>query len=72
MDTKEKSNLDKFIESVNDLKLQGLNEEEACRKAIERFDDGIEMQQELHSVIKDLSLSLDTHKSIIKIYNKRS
>lgn len=57
---------DHLIESVNDLKLQGLNEEEACRKAIERFDDGTEMQQELHSVIKDLSLSLDTHKSIIK------
>lgn len=57
---------DHLIESVNDLKLQGLNEEEACRKAIERFDDGTEMKQELYSVVKDLSLSLYTHKSIIK------
>lgn len=57
---------DHLIESVNDFKLQGLNEEEACRKAIERFDDGTEMQQELHSIIKELSLSLATHKSIIK------
>ncbi len=55
-----------LIESVNDLKLQGLSEEEACKKAIERFDDGTEMQQELHSIIKELSLSLDTHKSTIK------
>lgn len=55
-----------LIESVNELKLQGLNEEEACKKAIERFDDGAEMQQELHSIIKELSLSLDTHKSKIK------
>lgn len=57
---------DHLIESVNDLKLQGLSEEEACKKAIERFDDGTEMQQELHSIIKELSSSLDTHKSIIK------
>ena len=57
---------DHLIESVNDLKLQGLSEEEACKKAIERFDDGMEMQQELHSIIKELSLSLDTHKSTIK------
>ena len=57
---------DHLIESVNDLKLQGLSEEEACKKAIERFDDGTEMQQELHNIIKELSLSLDTHKSIIK------
>ncbi|MEG2848476.1 MAG: permease prefix domain 1-containing protein [Bacilli bacterium] len=57
---------DHLIESVNDFKLQGLNEEESCKKAIERFDDGTEMQQELHSIIKELSLSLDTHKSIIK------
>ena len=57
---------DHLIESVNDLKLQGLSEEEACKKAIERFDDGTEMQQELHSIIKELSLSLDTHKSTIK------
>lgn len=55
-----------LIESVNDLKLQGFNEEEACKKAIERFDDGIEMQQELHSIVKELSSSLDTHKAIIK------
>lgn len=55
-----------LIESVNELKLQGLSEEEACKKAIERFDDGAEMQQELHSIIKELSLSLDTHKSKIK------
>ena len=57
---------DHLIESVNDLKLQGLNDEEACKKAIEKFDDGIEMKQELHSIIKELSLSLDNHKSIIK------
>ena len=57
---------DHLIESVNDLKLQGLNEEEACKKAIERFDDGKVMQQELHSIIKELSLSLDEHKSKIK------
>lgn len=57
---------DHLIESVNELKLQGLSEEEACKKAIERFDDGAEMQQELHSIIKELSLSLDTHKSKIK------
>ena len=31
-----------LIESVNELKLQGLGEEEACKKAIERFDDGAE------------------------------
>lgn len=49
---------DHLIESVNDLKLQGLNDEEACKKAIEK--------QELHSIIKELSLSLDNHKSIIK------
>lgn len=61
---------DHLIESVNELKLQGLNEEEACRKAIERFDDGTEMQQELQSVIKELHLSLDTHKSIIKATRK--
>lgn len=57
---------DHLIESVNELKLQGLSEEEACKKAIERFDDGAEMQQELHSIIKELSLSLDTHRSKIK------
>ena len=57
---------DHLIESVNDLNLQGLNDEEACKKAIEKFDDGIEMKQELHSIIKELSLSLDNHKSIIK------
>ena len=28
---------DHLIESVNDLKLQGLNDEEACKKAIEKF-----------------------------------
>ena len=55
-----------LIESVNELKLQGLNDEEACKKAIEKFDDGIEMKQELHNIIKELSLSLDTHKSKIK------
>ena len=55
-----------LIESVNELKLQGLGEEEACKKAIERFDDGAEMKQELHNIIKELSLSLDTHKSKIK------
>ena len=45
---------DHLIESVNDLKLQGLNDEEACKKAIEKFDDGIEMKQELHSIIKGI------------------
>lgn len=55
-----------LIESVNELKMQGLSEEEACKKAIERFDDGAQMQQELHSIIKEFSLSLDTHKSKIK------
>ena len=29
---------DHLIESVNDLKLQGLNDEEACKKAIEKFE----------------------------------
>lgn len=57
---------DHLIESVGDLKSQGFNDEEACKKAIEKFDDGKEMQQELHSIIKELSLSLDKHKSIIK------
>lgn len=57
---------DHLIESVNDFKSKGLNDEEACKKAIENFDDGVEMQQELHSIIKELSLSLDKHESIIK------
>lgn len=57
---------DHLIESVNDLKSQGLEDEKACKKAIEKFDDGIEMQQELHSIIKELSVSLDNHKSIMK------
>lgn len=56
-----------LIESVNELKLEGLSEEEACRKSIERFDGGSEMQQELYAVIEDLSLSLDKHKSTLKI-----
>ena len=29
---------DHLIESVNDLKLQGLNDEEACKKAIEKIE----------------------------------
>ena len=29
---------DHLIESVNDLKLQGLYDEEACKKAIEKFE----------------------------------
>lgn len=54
-----------LIESVNELKLEGFEEEEACKRAIERFDDGAEMQDELHNIIKELSSSLDRHKSII-------
>lgn len=55
-----------LIESVNEFKLEGLDEEEACKKAIERFDDGTEMKHELQKLIKELSSSLDRHKSIIK------
>lgn len=47
-----------LIESANEFKLEGLDEEEACKKAIERFDDGDEMQYELCNIIKELSLSL--------------
>ncbi|MGX9756603.1 permease prefix domain 1-containing protein [Clostridioides difficile] len=54
-----------LIESANEFKLDGLDEKEACKKAIERFDDGTEMQYELHNVIKELSSSLDRHKSIV-------
>lgn len=32
-----------FIEFVNEFKLEGLDEEEVCKKVIERFDDGDEM-----------------------------
>ncbi|WP_042274420.1 permease prefix domain 1-containing protein [[Clostridium] dakarense] len=55
-----------LIESVNELKLEGLDEEEACKKAIERFDGGLEMQQELQIIIKELSTSLNIHKSTLK------
>ena len=55
-----------LILSANEFIKKGFNEDEAYMKAIEKFDDGIEMKQELHSIIKELSLSLDNHKSIIK------
>lgn len=42
-----------LIESANEFKLEGLDEEEACKKAIERFDDGDEMQYELCNIIKN-------------------
>lgn len=58
---------DHLMDSVNEFKLDGLNEEEACKKAIKRFDDGIEMQNELHNIINELSSSLDKHKSLIKV-----
>lgn len=59
-----------LIESANEFKLEGLDEEEACKKAIERFDDGDEMQYELCNIIKELSLSLDRHKSIVMGFKK--
>ncbi|NJB06379.1 hypothetical protein GSQ22_11310, partial [Clostridioides difficile] len=37
---------------------------------IERFDDGDEMQYELCNIIKELSLSLDRHKSIVMGFKK--
>ena len=54
-----------LIDMANEFINDGLNEEEAYKKAIERFDDGAEMKQELHNIIKELSLSLDTYKSKI-------
>ena len=60
--------IDEYLDTLykKDNNKSTLELKQACKKAIEKFDDGIEMKQELHSIIKELSLSLDNHKSIIK------
>lgn len=55
-----------LFESAQEYINQGLSEEEACKKAIENFDGGEEMQNELNKVIKKLSSSLDRYNNFSK------